>query len=492
MVGRCSQPLLLRSFAAAAALVTICLGRITAAAADSGPVPQSCQRYPIAEWMGCTAPAIQNLTLLDLALPGTHDTLTYDLSETFSDNANDLPPALAALLHDLHDFAGIGEAVRRQAATQQANITQQLDAGIRFIDLRVTFSAAPDSPSPAADARETPTSAWYGLHMLQTHRPVLEYLGHIKAWVAAHPTEVVVVWLSRHGDPCGTTFPGTTVAQRQRFWREVVHLFGPLLYRGGRWNETSMHEYTEVLKQRVVFAVSDGREDDGQMVPDDLRDTAMNGCAVVDNQLGIDVADVGRTARLLATLRADMAGRRARDKAANRLYLMSMSGGATKAQMVDAVLLHLLERGLHVPAADVANLTKACGESFNLPVPIPTWCPPTLASIGRLTNYYAQSFFETAVNNGSVAAGLLLPGAIYIDQVSPTPDGTLLTGAPDNPATSPRYAYTASTVLASLRSLGCGAPVCLGIAALYTDLRASAPLNFAINTTEGRDGPGGW
>lgn len=34
----------------------------------------------LANWMGALAPALANATLLDMTLPGTHDTMTYDLT----------------------------------------------------------------------------------------------------------------------------------------------------------------------------------------------------------------------------------------------------------------------------------------------------------------------------------------------------------------------------------------------------------------------------
>ena len=51
----------------------------------------------LANWMGKSLPIIENQTLLDLSLPGTHDTLTYDLSERVADNANDMYVSLNPL-----------------------------------------------------------------------------------------------------------------------------------------------------------------------------------------------------------------------------------------------------------------------------------------------------------------------------------------------------------------------------------------------------------
>jgi hypothetical protein len=84
---------------------------------------------------------IGNLTLLDLSLPGTHDSLTYDLSTTISDGGIDDYPELSKVLHL---FSGsvdvipgqIEDFIRQQARTQGMTITEQLDNGVRFVDFR--------------------------------------------------------------------------------------------------------------------------------------------------------------------------------------------------------------------------------------------------------------------------------------------------------------------------------------------------------------------
>jgi hypothetical protein len=65
-------------------------------------------------------PVISDLTLLDLSLPGTHDTLTYDLSTTVSDAGIDDYDELSKILHL---FSGlipgqIEDFIRQQAKTQ--------------------------------------------------------------------------------------------------------------------------------------------------------------------------------------------------------------------------------------------------------------------------------------------------------------------------------------------------------------------------------------
>ena len=53
------------------------------AAADRAAAPRADSSAPrLADWMGDLLPVLGNLTLLDIVLPGTHDTLTHDLSRT--------------------------------------------------------------------------------------------------------------------------------------------------------------------------------------------------------------------------------------------------------------------------------------------------------------------------------------------------------------------------------------------------------------------------
>ena len=66
------------------------------------------------DWFGNLAPVLENRTLLQLSLPGTHDTLTADLSSTVSDDANDMPSWLAWVLHLFGDYKGVGGWLRDQ------------------------------------------------------------------------------------------------------------------------------------------------------------------------------------------------------------------------------------------------------------------------------------------------------------------------------------------------------------------------------------------
>jgi hypothetical protein len=110
------------------------------------------------DWMGQLLPVIGHLPLLDLALPGTHDTLTYNLSLTTSDAGVDDYLLFAEVMHmytsiipdEIEDF------IRQQAQTQAIRISDQLNNGVRFIDFRQMYEYSDEHPE------------WFSLHFVQS------------------------------------------------------------------------------------------------------------------------------------------------------------------------------------------------------------------------------------------------------------------------------------------------------------------------------------
>merc|ERR1711977_300224 len=98
-------------------------------------------------------PVIGNATIFDLSLPGTHDTLTYDLSTQTSDGGDDGHDILSKILHDI-PWAVPGSFIRRFGVTQGLDVVDQLENGMRFLDLRIMYTS----------------DDWYGLHFLQTNQ----------------------------------------------------------------------------------------------------------------------------------------------------------------------------------------------------------------------------------------------------------------------------------------------------------------------------------
>jgi hypothetical protein len=77
------------------------------------------QSLPYSDWIGEMFPVLGNLSLLDISLPGTHDTLTYDLSEEVSLGADDDSAFISWILHWASKLGVVpGAWIRQQAKTQ--------------------------------------------------------------------------------------------------------------------------------------------------------------------------------------------------------------------------------------------------------------------------------------------------------------------------------------------------------------------------------------
>eukprot|EP00494_Astrolonche_serrata_P010032 UN10091 len=94
----------------------------------------------LANWQENLIKFVENRTLSDLYILGTHDSLTYDLSLTIADGAVDDHPFISKVLHYI---SGVTPKhwIRSQGQTQGLTITEQLENGIRFIDFRNMYSA---------------------------------------------------------------------------------------------------------------------------------------------------------------------------------------------------------------------------------------------------------------------------------------------------------------------------------------------------------------
>jgi hypothetical protein len=225
-----------------------------------GPLP-----YPdhpptfLPNWMGelYQAKLLDHVKLIDLSLPGSHDSLSYDLSLVVSDDGIDNLTQLAKLLHSLGMFqilpGDLEEFFRMQAKTQQLTVTQQLDNGIRFLDIRIMWEQ---------DKKE-----WYSIHFMQSKRPALEYLQQIRTWLDQHPHEVIVIWLSKHGSTTDTgeeQYPGVTLEQKKQFWDAYCQIFHGLLMQQHTNDNTSIftNSVADLINKnhRVISYVSDYRE----------------------------------------------------------------------------------------------------------------------------------------------------------------------------------------------------------------------------------------
>ncbi|XP_031151243.1 PI-PLC X domain-containing protein 1-like isoform X2 [Sander lucioperca] len=81
------------------------------------------------------------------------------------------------------------ELVRTAATTQDVTITQQLDAGVRYFDLRIAHKT--NDPDP---------NKFYFYHGLCTRTDVETVLRDINDWAEKHPKEILILALSHFKD----------------------------------------------------------------------------------------------------------------------------------------------------------------------------------------------------------------------------------------------------------------------------------------------------
>jgi len=401
--------------------------------------------------MGNLMAAIGDATLSDLTLPGTHDTMTYDLSTVVSDGGIDDHPEIAKVLHELSKLhLTPGDFIRRQATTQTLNITAQLDSGIRFLDFRIMLTGGD----------------WYCLHMLQSNRKAVDYLHEIKDWLDQHPSEVISIWLSKHGSECknGTDqYPGVSVADKRKFWDTFVSLFDGLLIDTNTSHPDTTPLSTLVSRHhRVVPYVSDHTE----MTGGDSR--SMDGCAI-DNQLGAGVDDEPHAMKWEMTSFTNAPATRKSDAAADRLYLMSMAASAPGPQIEAAFEID------YIPFSK-KSATASCTKAFG--IPNMTWCPDTLLDIGRLTNYYSQVSLTNVADDSS----LDLPHAFYLDAV--TADGGFAISYDGDKS----FAYVDTILYINLRRVCTKTPsdACKSLLSKVDARRKLKPLDRFVDAAHGR------
>lgn len=148
-------------------------------------------RVDPSRWMEEMGDAIGDLTLLDLTLPATHDTLTFDLGPHLPENT-DIGPGDAngfEWLLEMDKVRKIGDAnilsfmtfLQEQAQAQIETLTRQLDLGIRFFDWRIVNN----------------NDNFYGVHLLRTEKTAETWTTALLKWLDDHPKEIVVMWCER-------------------------------------------------------------------------------------------------------------------------------------------------------------------------------------------------------------------------------------------------------------------------------------------------------
>ncbi len=142
----------------------------------------------MSRWMEQLADTIQDRPLTGIFLPGSHDSATYKLEHKFGKN-QDITSKLNSLRYALVGF-GVTKVAQTWSQAQNRSISQQLEDGVRYLDLRFIYR----------DSKKQ----FYTVHGL--YGPSLEdVLGQINQFLQHHPQEIIVIQVGDlrympHGD----------------------------------------------------------------------------------------------------------------------------------------------------------------------------------------------------------------------------------------------------------------------------------------------------
>ncbi|XP_067108193.1 PI-PLC X domain-containing protein 2 [Osmerus mordax] len=135
-----------------------------------------------ADWMGSLNPALTAMPLKHLAVPGSHDSFSFWVDE----HAPVGPDQMAIVQYLATVFRLMAKKVMKKwSMTQNLTFREQLDAGIRYFDLRV-------SSKPG----ETGTEIYF-IHGLFGHK-VRDSLLEMNSFLSAHNKEVVFLDFNHH------------------------------------------------------------------------------------------------------------------------------------------------------------------------------------------------------------------------------------------------------------------------------------------------------
>jgi len=125
-------------------------------------------------------PDFADVPLSYLALPGAENAGTFNLDpQAFDTQAGSACTTISA-------GSSVGGAkAQRFSTTQDQTITQQLDGGVRWIDLQVGYNGGGN-----------PVTGWRVVQNLYSNWPLSDYLDQVANWASAHPTEAVIIDLS--------------------------------------------------------------------------------------------------------------------------------------------------------------------------------------------------------------------------------------------------------------------------------------------------------
>ena len=268
--------------------------------------------------------------------------------------------------------------------------------------------------------REKHENDWRCLHLLQTKELAKTYFHRIRTWIEDHDTEIVVIWISKHGDDAATgsdQYPDVTVEEKQAYWKYITDIFEGRLFDSSvsSLQDTPIKTLLE-RKHNVILLASDYVEFTNS------SNLALDTKVMLNNELSENYPmEVAREGNINAFSNGKV--HREADSSGGSFWLRSQSGEGPRETQKYVAELHLEGQGTE-------KYEEECSSAFAIPN-MTKWCPDTLMQQSQLHNYYLQRDLEEAYQN--IKAGNSswdFPHAFYLDAVDS--DGGIRVGTAEN------------------------------------------------------------
>jgi len=185
-------------------------------------------------WMEAAYNRIGDKTLAQLCLPGTHDSGTYELFDIIAPDATDVIRELWA--NRMGEATGIGAFIKAMAVCQTKTFYEQLNAGIRYIDLRICVM-------PNQFGRPE----LYTCHTLRGNL-LSVLMDDVRRFLDEHPKEVVVFKVG---------FKSMSAAEIERAWGELRGAVSRYFYRPEKIGDLLALRFSELVDaaapKRAIF-----------------------------------------------------------------------------------------------------------------------------------------------------------------------------------------------------------------------------------------------
>ncbi|XP_037939020.1 PI-PLC X domain-containing protein 3-like [Teleopsis dalmanni] len=175
-----------------------------------------------ADWMTKLPPHLRAMSIIYLAIPGSHNSMTYGISNQ-SEIAGDATKAMRYLYRVFPWF------LRRWAKTQTATVGEQLRLGIRYFDLRVCLKEDEFYYTHAVISMDVATPLYY-----------------IREFLSKRSGETVILDFQHFYD--------MNIADHMRLQRMLIQIFGDMLYKpsDGPLLKCTLNYCTKYRKQVII------------------------------------------------------------------------------------------------------------------------------------------------------------------------------------------------------------------------------------------------